>query len=52
MEQLEQQIIEIPDNSKLAELFRQNHPVLYKFLIRLNKADPNCQYLKLSRGQE
>lgn len=28
------EIFEIPDNSKLAEKFRRNHPQLYKFLMK------------------
>lgn len=40
----------LPDNSILAEQFRQNHPQPYKFMMRLQKA-PDCKYLRMQRGE-
>ena len=40
---------DIPDNSALAKRFRQNHPQVYKFQMRLEQASQDCSYQRLRR---
>lgn len=41
----------IPDNSKLLQLAEINHPRVIQFVRKLEKANPNCNYLQMQRGE-
>lgn len=47
---VEDGVIEIPDNSKLLQLGRQNHPRVIAFLTKYN-SQTNTDYAKMQRGE-